>query len=157
MATVFLAHDVRHERDVAIKVLHPELAASMGSERFDREIKLAAKLHHPHILSLFDSGSADGLFYYVMPFVQGESLRDRLDREQMLPVDDALQVLVEVADALGRGARARRRPPRHQAGEHPPRRAATASSPTSASAKARDARPARSSPRPAWRSARRRT
>ena len=101
MATVFLAHDVRHERDVAIKVLHPELAASMGSERFDREIKLAAKLHHPHILSLFDSGSADGLFYYVMPFVQGESLRDRLDREQMLPVDDALQVLVEVADALG--------------------------------------------------------
>jgi len=101
MATVFLAHDVRHERDVAIKVLHPELAASMGSERFDREIKLAAKLQHPHILSLFDSGTADGLFFYVMPFVQGESLRDRLDRESMLPVDDALQVLVEVADALG--------------------------------------------------------
>jgi len=101
MATVFLAHDVRHERDVAIKVLHPELAASMGSERFDREIKLAAKLQHPHILSLFDSGTADGLFFYVMPFVQGESLRDRLDREQMLPVDDALQVLIEVADALG--------------------------------------------------------
>lgn len=101
MATVFLAHDVRHERDVAIKVLHPDLAASMGSERFDREIKLAAKLQHPHILSLFDSGSADGLFFYVMPFVQGESLRDRLDRESMLPVDDALQILVEVADALG--------------------------------------------------------
>ncbi len=101
MATVFLAHDLRHERDVAIKVLHPELAASMGVERFDREIKLAAKLQHPHILSLFDSGEADGLLYYVMPFVQGESLRDRLNREQMLPVDDALQIVYEVADALG--------------------------------------------------------
>ena len=101
MATVFLAHDLRHERDVAIKVLHPELAASMGVERFDREIKLAAKLHHPHILSLFDSGEADGLLYYVMPFVPGESLRDRLNREQMLPVDDALQITYEVADALG--------------------------------------------------------
>jgi serine/threonine-protein kinase len=101
MATVFLAHDLRHERDVAIKVLHPELAASMGAERFEREIKLAAKLHHPHILSLFDSGEADGLFYYVMPFVPGESLRDRITREQMLPVDDALQITYEVADALG--------------------------------------------------------
>jgi TolB-like protein len=101
MATVFLAHDLRHERDVAIKVLHPELAASMGAERFEREIKLAAKLHHPHILALFDSGEADSLFYYVMPFVQGESLRDRIAREQMLPVDDALQITFEVADALG--------------------------------------------------------
>ncbi len=101
MATVFLAHDLRHERDVAIKVLHPELAASMGVERFDREIKLAAKLHHPHILSLFDSGAADGLLYYVMPFVPGESLRDRITRESMLPVDDALQITYEVADALG--------------------------------------------------------
>ncbi len=101
MATVFLAHDLRHERDVAIKVLHPELAASMGAERFEREIKLAAKLHHPHILGLFDSGEADGLFYYVMPFVPGESLRDRITREQMLPVDDALQITYEVADALG--------------------------------------------------------
>ena len=101
MATVFLAHDLRHERDVAIKVLHPELAASMGAERFEREIKLAAKLHHPHILGLFDSGQADGLFYYVMPFVPGESLRDRLTRESMLPVDDALQITYEVADALG--------------------------------------------------------
>jgi serine/threonine-protein kinase len=101
MATVFLAHDLRHERDVAIKVLHPELAASMGAERFEREIKLAAKLHHPHILALFDSGEADGLFYYVMPFVPGESLRDRLSREQMLPVDDAIQITFEVADALG--------------------------------------------------------
>jgi len=101
MATVFLAHDLRHERDVAIKVLHPELAASMGAERFEREIKLAAKLNHPHILGLFDSGEADNLFYYVMPFVQGESLRDRITRESMLPVDDALQITYEVADALG--------------------------------------------------------
>ena len=101
MATVFLAHDLRHERDVAIKVLHPELAASMGAERFEREIRLAAKLNHPHILGLFDSGEADNLFYYVMPFVQGESLRDRITRESMLPVDDALQITYEVADALG--------------------------------------------------------
>ena len=101
MATVFLAHDLRHDRDVAIKVLHPELAASMGAERFEREIKLAAKLHHPHILGLFDSGETESLFYYVMPFVPGESLRDRLTREQMLPIDDALQITYEVADALG--------------------------------------------------------
>ena len=101
MATVFLAQDVRHERPVALKVLHPELAASMGAERFDREIKLAAKLHHPHILSLYDSGNADGLLYYVMPFVQGESLRERLNRDQMLPVDEAIQITLEVADALG--------------------------------------------------------
>ena len=101
MATVFLAHDLRHDRDVAIKVLHPELAASMGAERFEREIKLAAKLHHPHILGLFDSGETASLFYYVMPFVPGESLRDRLTREQMLPIDDALQITYEVADALG--------------------------------------------------------
>src|SRR5262245_27488488 len=77
MATVFLAHDLRHERDVAIKVLHPELAASLGAERFEREIKVSAKLQHPNILGLFDSGTADGLFFYVMPFVKGESLRDR--------------------------------------------------------------------------------
>ena len=101
MATVFLAQDVKHDREVAIKVLHPELAASIGTERFDREIRLAAKLQHPHILGLYDSGAADGLLYYVMPFVKGESLRDRLDREQQLPIDDAIQIAVEVADALG--------------------------------------------------------
>ena len=101
MATVFLAHDLRHERDVAIKVLHPELAASLGAERFEREIKVAAKLQHPHILTLYDSGAADGLLFYVMPFVQGESLRDKLDREQMLPVEEALTITLEVADALG--------------------------------------------------------
>jgi TolB-like protein len=101
MATVFLAQDLKHEREVAIKVLHPELGASIGSERFDREIRVAAKLQHPHILGLYDSGSADGLLYYVMPFVRGESLRDRLDRESQLPVEDAVHIALEVADALG--------------------------------------------------------
>ncbi|HLB54936.1 MAG TPA: serine/threonine-protein kinase, partial [Gemmatimonadales bacterium] len=101
MATVFLARDIRHEREVAIKVLHPELAASIGAERFDREIKVSARLQHPHILALIDSGDAEGLLYYVMPFVRGESLRDRLEREGQLPLDDAIQIALEVADALG--------------------------------------------------------
>ncbi|MBS1241749.1 MAG: protein kinase [Gemmatimonadetes bacterium] len=101
MATVYLAMDVKHEREVAIKVLLPELSATIGAERFEREIKVAAKLQHPHILGLFDSGEADGLLYYVMPFVKGESLRDRLDREGQLPVEDAIQLTVEVAGALG--------------------------------------------------------
>ena len=101
MATVFLATDVRHERRVAIKVLHPDLAATIGAERFEREIKLAAKLQHPHILGMYDSGQADGLLYYVMPFIEGESVRDRLDRDKQLSVDEALQITLEVADALG--------------------------------------------------------
>jgi TolB-like protein len=101
MATVFLATDIRHERQVAIKVLHPDLAATIGADRFEREIKLAAKLQHPHILGLIDSGQADGLLYYVMPFIQGESVRDKLDREKQLSVDEALQITLEVADALG--------------------------------------------------------
>ncbi len=101
MATVYLGQDIKHEREVAIKVLHPELAASIGSERFEREIKLAAKLQHPHILGLYDSGEADGLLFYVMPFVKGESLRDRLDREGQLPIEDTIQIVLEVADALG--------------------------------------------------------
>ena len=101
MATVFLARDIRHDREVAIKVLHPELSVSIGAERFEREIKLAAKLQHPNILGLYDSGSADGLLYYVMPFIKGESLRDRLDREGQLPIDDAIQLTLEVAEALG--------------------------------------------------------
>src|SRR5687768_5349857 len=101
MATVFLATDVRHEREAAIKVLHPELSASIGGERFERESKLAARLQHPHILGLYDSGETDNLLYYVMPFVKGESLRDRLDREGQLPIDDAVQIALEVADALG--------------------------------------------------------
>src|ERR1041384_4127915 len=101
MATVFLAKDVRHDREGAIKVLHPELSASIGGERFEREIRLAAKLQHPHILGLIDSGMADALLFYVMPFVKGESLRDRLDREGQLPIEDAIQITLEVADALG--------------------------------------------------------
>jgi len=100
MATVFLARDVKHDREVAIKVLHPELSASIGADRFEREIRLAAKLQHPHILGLYDSGAADGLLYYVMPFVRGEALRDRLDREKMLPVDEALRITLEVCSAL---------------------------------------------------------
>src|SRR4051812_11378196 len=81
MATVFLAHDKKHERKVAVKVLRPELSSAMGSERFPREIRLVAQFNHPHILSLYDSGEAQGFLYYVMPFVEGESLRDRLTRE----------------------------------------------------------------------------
>jgi serine/threonine-protein kinase len=101
MATVYLATDLKHDREVAIKVLHPELAATIGPERFDREIRIAAKLQHPNILGLFDSGEANGLLYYVMPFIFGESLRDRLNREHMLPVDAAIHIALEVADALG--------------------------------------------------------
>ena len=82
MATVFLAEDLKHRRPVAIKVLHPELAAAVGAERFLREIEIAARLQHPHILPLYDSGAAGSLLYYVMPFVEGESLRDRLNREK---------------------------------------------------------------------------
>ena len=100
MATVYLAHDVRHDRNVALKVLRPELSAILGAERFLHEIKTTANLQHPHILSLFDSGEADGLVYYVMPYIEGESLRDRLNREKHLPVDDAVQIAREVADAL---------------------------------------------------------
>ena len=100
MATVYLAHDLRHERDVAIKVLHPDLAAALGAERFLAEIKTTAKLQHPHILPLLDSGEAGGLLYYVMPYVAGESLRTKLDRETQLAVDDAVRIAREVASAL---------------------------------------------------------
>jgi len=100
MATVYLAHDVRHDRKVALKVLRPELAAVIGGERFLAEIKTTANLQHPHILSLFDSGEVDGRFFYVMPYVEGESLRDRLTREHQLPVDEAVRIAREVADAL---------------------------------------------------------
>jgi eukaryotic-like serine/threonine-protein kinase len=101
MATVYLAVDLKLHRKVAVKVLRPELAAALGAERFLREIEIAAKLHHPHILPLHDSGEADGFLYYVMPYVEGESLRDRLNREKQLPVEDALRIAREVADALG--------------------------------------------------------
>ena len=100
MATVFLAHDLRHDRPVALKVLHPELAASLGPERFQREIRLAARLQHPHILSVHDSGEADGQLWFTMPFVEGESLRDRLRREKQLPIEDALRITTEAARAL---------------------------------------------------------
>jgi serine/threonine-protein kinase len=100
MATVYLAHDLRHDRNVAIKVLRPELAAVLGAERFLAEIKVTANLQHPHILPLHDSGEADGFLFYVMPFVDGESLRDRLERETQLSVEDALQITEEVADGL---------------------------------------------------------
>ena len=100
MALVYLARDTRHERFVALKTLRPEIAIALGRERFLREIKLAARLQHPNILPVFDSGDAGGTLFYVMPFVEGESLRDRLDREPQLPVDDALQIAREVAEAL---------------------------------------------------------
>src|SRR5512144_2621580 len=111
MATVYLAHDVKHDRKVALKVLEPELAASLGHERFLREITTTANLRHPHILPLYDSGEArpegphgpegPSFLYYVMPYVEGESLRDRLDREKQLPLEDAVRIATEVADALG--------------------------------------------------------
>ena len=100
MATVYLAHDVRHDRNVAIKVLHPDLGAALGGERFLSEIRTTARLQHPHILPLLDSGDAGGLLYYVMPFVTGETLRARLDRERQLAVDDAVRIAREVADAI---------------------------------------------------------
>jgi eukaryotic-like serine/threonine-protein kinase len=101
MATVFLARDLKHHRAVAVKLLRPELAGPIGPERFLREIQIAAGMSHPHILPLFDSGSVDGLPYYVMPYVEGESLRQRLERERQLPIETALQITREVGDALG--------------------------------------------------------
>jgi serine/threonine-protein kinase len=100
MATVFLAEDLKHGRRVAVKVLSPELSSSIDSDRFKREIQIAARLSHPHILPVFDSGEANGLLYYVMPFVEGESLRGRLKRETQLPIEDAINITCEVADAL---------------------------------------------------------
>jgi serine/threonine protein kinase/Tol biopolymer transport system component len=100
MATVFLARDVKHDRHVALKLLKPELGAVLGVERFLSEIKVTANLQHPHLLPLFDSGEAEGLLFYVMPFVEGESLRKRLDREHQLPIDEALRITLAVASAL---------------------------------------------------------
>src|SRR5574341_1435025 len=100
MGLVFLAEDLKHGRRVALKVLRPEIAQSVGSGRFLREIRITAQLNHPNILTLIDSGQAGGFTYYVLPFVEGESLRDRLNREQQLPLDDALRITREVADAL---------------------------------------------------------
>jgi serine/threonine-protein kinase len=100
MATVYLAQDLRHRRPVALKVLHPHLAMSLGPERFLREIQIAARLQHPHIVPLYDSGRADDLLYYVMPYIEGESLRQRLDRESPLPIEDALKITRAAAAAL---------------------------------------------------------
>jgi Tol biopolymer transport system component/tRNA A-37 threonylcarbamoyl transferase component Bud32 len=100
MATVYLAHDLKHERQVAVKVLREDLSASLGSGRFLREIKIAAQLQHPHILPLLDSGEADGFLYFVMPYIKGQSLRERIAREGELPVHDAVRLLLEVVDAL---------------------------------------------------------
>ena len=100
MATVYLADDLKHERKVALKVLKPELAAVVGGERFLAEIKTTAKLQHPHILPLHDSGDADGFVFYVMPYVEGESLREKLDREKQLGVEDSVVITRKVAGAL---------------------------------------------------------
>src|SRR5512136_1722120 len=100
MATVYLAQDLKHHRKVAVKVLRPELAAVIGAQRFLQEITTTANLQHPHILALHDSGTVDGTVYYVMPFVEGETLRARLAREKQLPVDEAIRIAREVATAL---------------------------------------------------------
>src|SRR5688572_9410361 len=100
MATVYLSDDLRHERRVAVKVLHPELSSSLGPDRFLREIKLAARLNHPHIVPLYDSGEASGFLYYVMPVVEGESLRDRLLRDGRIPTEESLQIVRGIASAL---------------------------------------------------------
>lgn len=100
MATVYLAADLKHRRNVAIKVLRPELTAAVGADRFLREIETTANLRHPHILPLYDSGLENGVLFYVMPFVEGRSLRDLLDRERQLQLEDALRIVGSVADAL---------------------------------------------------------
>ncbi len=100
MATVYLAEDLKHQRKVALKVLRPELAAILGAERFLHEIRTTANLQHPHILPLHDSGQVESTVFYVMPFVEGESLRDRLDREKQLPIEDAVRIASQVAGAL---------------------------------------------------------
>src|SRR5713226_9242375 len=100
MATVYLAQDLKHDRHVALKVLRPELAAVIGAERFLQEIRVTAHLQHPHILPLFDSGEADSFLFYVMPHVEGESLRDKLNREKQLDIEDAIQLTRSVAAAL---------------------------------------------------------
>src|SRR5437879_12002041 len=100
MATVYLARDLKHGRRVAIKVLRPEIAAALGPERFLREIEVAARLTHPHVLPLHDSGEAAGFLFYVMPYIEGESLRDRLEREGQLPLEEAVRITRDVAGAL---------------------------------------------------------
>src|SRR5256712_12043641 len=100
MATVYLARDLKHDRDVALKVLRPELAAVLGAERFLQEIRISARLDHPHILTLIDSGESDGFVWYVLPYVRGESLRKKLTREQQLSIEEAVRIATQVASAL---------------------------------------------------------
>src|SRR6266852_2085750 len=100
MATVYLARDLKHDRDVALKVLRPELAAVLGAERFLQEIRISARLDHPHILTLIDSGESGGFVWYVLPYVRGESLRERLTREKQLAIDEAVRIATQVASAL---------------------------------------------------------
>ena len=100
MATVYLAEDLRHERKVALKVLKPELAAVVGAERFLAEIKTTANLQHPHILALYDSGEADGFLFFVGPYIEGDTLRDKIDREKQLSIEEALKITEKVASAL---------------------------------------------------------
>ena len=119
MATVHLAEDLKHHRKVAVKVLRPQLALALGGERFLREIEIAAALNHPHILAVHDSGEAAGLLYYIMPYVEGESLRVRLERDRRLPLDEALQITQGSGGRAGLRAPLRADPSRHQAGEHP--------------------------------------
>ena len=119
MATVYLAQDVRHRRRVALKVLKPELAAVIGAERFLHEIETTANLQHPHILPLHDSGEVAGTAFYVMPYVDGESLRDRLTAKSSSRSTTAVRIASEVASALDYAHREGRDPPGHQAGEHP--------------------------------------
>src|SRR4051794_12638870 len=114
MAVVYLAQDLRHDRPVALKVLLPELAATLGPERFQREIRLAARLQHPHILTVHDSGEAAGRLWFTMPFVEGESLRDRLRRERQLPVGDAPPLAPEAPPALDYAPHHRAVPPHIQ-------------------------------------------
>jgi serine/threonine protein kinase len=105
MAVVFLATDVRQDRLVALKVMRPEIAAELGTERFLREIRIAGHLQHPHILGLYDSGEIGGILYYTMPYVEGESLRQRLERERQLPLPDAIRIACQVAEALSHAHR----------------------------------------------------
>src|SRR4026209_1323154 len=100
MATVYLAQDLKHDRKVALKILRPELTAAMGTDRFPREIHIIAQMQHPHILPLYDSGATGGFLYYVMPFVDGESLRAKLTRVGPLPINEAVRMLQEITDAL---------------------------------------------------------
>src|SRR3989441_4671610 len=100
MATVYLARDLKHDRDVALKVLRPDLAAVLGAERFLQEIHISARLDHPHILTLIDSGESDGFVWYVLPYVRGESLREKLTREQQLAIEEAVRIATQVASAL---------------------------------------------------------